>query len=70
MSSAVPPSDRARADDEPADEELDWPVLLLRLTGIDLRLCPACHQPTLRRLPLGLSLQPARAPPRLEGAAA
>jgi hypothetical protein len=63
-------SDRARADDELDDDKLDWPVLLLRLTGIDVRLCPRCHQPTLRRLPLGPSLHPARAPPRLEGAAA
>ena len=63
-------SDRPRADDEQADDELDWPALLLRLTGIDLRLCPRCHQPTLLRLPLGPSLQSARAPPRLAGAAA
>ena len=53
-----------------ADEEIDWPALLLELTGIDLRLCPRCQQPTLRRLLLTPSLHPARAPPRHQEAAA
>jgi hypothetical protein len=64
------PADAEAASDGARADDLDWPVLLLRLTGIDVRICPRCHQPTLRRLPLGPSLHPARAPPRLEGAAA
>ena len=40
----------------------DGAELLLRLTGIDLRLCPACHLPTLVRV--ALPDPRARAPPR------
>lgn len=36
-------------------------LLLFRLTGIDVRLCPACQQPTMVRTPL--PLPPSRAPP-------
>ena len=56
--------------EEATDDEVDWPALLLELTGIDLRLCPRCQQPTLRRLPLTPSLHPARAPPRHQEATA
>ena len=59
------------ADGEPSpDDQVDWPALLLALTGIDVRLCPCCQRPTLRRLPLGAPPSAARAPPRLEEAAA
>jgi Putative transposase/Transposase zinc-binding domain len=32
--------------------DLPWPDLLLALTGLDLKICPACHGRTLARLPL------------------
>jgi hypothetical protein len=44
----LPPA-KARTPTEPIP---DAAKLLLRLTGIDLRLCPACHEPALVRTPL------------------
>jgi len=32
-----------------SDEVADWQELLLRLSGVDMRRCPACHQPALVR---------------------
>ena len=35
-----------------ADESDDWIVLLLKLTGQDMRICPMCRQRTMVRHPL------------------
>jgi len=35
-----------------SDEVADWQELLLRLSGVDMRRCPACHQPALVRTAL------------------
>ena len=35
-----------------SDEVADWLELLLRLAGVDMRRCPACHQPALVRTAL------------------
>ena len=43
------------------DEVIDWRELLLRLSGIDARLCPACNELALVRTELPLALS--RAPP-------
>jgi hypothetical protein len=43
------------------DDRGSFVLVLLRLTGIDVRLCPACHQPTMVRQPL--PGPPSRAPP-------
>lgn len=45
------------------DDVVDATALILELTGIDVRICPRCHEPTLRRLPLP-SPRVARAPPQ------
>jgi hypothetical protein len=50
--------DERRGDNDLA---LDWQALLLRLSGIDLRTCPVCHQLSLTRKPLPAPLS--RAPP-------
>jgi hypothetical protein len=53
-----------RAPDSPAtgdDDRACFALVLLRLTGVDVRLCPACHQPTIVRQPL--PGPPSRAPP-------
>jgi len=45
----------AAATPEPvaaSDELADWQELLLRLSGVDMRRCPACHQPALVRTAL------------------
>jgi putative transposase/transposase-like zinc-binding protein len=44
------------------ERTLDGAELLLQLTGIDIRLCPACHQPALVRTALPGARS--RAPPR------
>lgn len=43
------------------EEVLDWRELLLRLSGLDVRACPACHQRALIRT--ALPAAHARAPP-------
>ncbi len=45
----------------PAEESLDWRELLLRLSGLDVRTCPACHEPALIRTALPAARS--RAPP-------
>jgi hypothetical protein len=45
---AATPPERVAAPDEVAD----WRELLLRLSGIDVRQCPACHHLALVRAPL------------------
>ncbi len=69
------------ADDDSADDNYgdgdgdgdgeinDAAALILVLTGVDVRTCPRCRKPTLRRRPLP-SLHLARAPPPLEAVAA
>jgi hypothetical protein len=56
---AAPP--RPRIDDVP-----DTPELLLRLMGIDLRLCPACNAPAVVRTALPEPEMRSRAPPRVK----
>jgi hypothetical protein len=46
-----------------ADHDADAAALLLRVAGIDLRVCPACRQPALVRAPLPDPR--CRAPPRV-----
>jgi hypothetical protein len=45
---------------EPKITDLPWPDLFLTLTGLDLKVCPACHGRTIVRLPLPLAC---RGPP-------
>ncbi len=54
----------AAAGDENAagSGDLDATELILKLMGIDVLVCPRCHQPTLIRQPLPL-MRDARAPP-------
>ena len=49
-------------DNDGAEDAADAAALILKLTGIDVRTCPRCHEASLRRLPLP-SLRAARAPP-------
>ena len=44
----------------PAAQDHDTACLIRRLTGIDVRICPACHKPSLVREPLP---EQSRAPP-------
>jgi Putative transposase/Transposase zinc-binding domain len=39
----------------------DWRTRMLQVSGLDLRICPACHQPTMQRQ--ALPLPQSRAPP-------
>jgi hypothetical protein len=58
------PALRCTAPDASAtgdDGRASFDLVLLRLTGIDIRLCPACQQPTMVRQPL--PIPPSRAPP-------
>ncbi|HVH43700.1 MAG TPA: hypothetical protein VM925_15200 [Labilithrix sp.] len=45
----------------PIEERPDWRDLLRRLSGIDVRVCPACHQRALVRT--ALTGPRCRAPP-------
>jgi len=52
--------------DADAEPDADFRDLMLRTTGLDLRVCPRCHHPTLERRPLSNvkpTLAVARAPP-------
>lgn len=64
-----PPEADAESDPHGADDELGWKQLVVRLTGIDPDLCPACGSRRLQRSPLtaterdrGMAAAP-RAPP-------
>ena len=61
---AMVPAPACRAADAPLTESTDarfFQDVLLELTGIDLRVCPACHKRSLMRLPLPTPRS--RAPP-------
>jgi len=61
---AMVPAPACRAVDPPLTESTDalfFQDVLLELTGIDLRVCPACHKRSLMRLPLPTPRS--RAPP-------
>jgi hypothetical protein len=49
----------------PAHATLSWQELLLQLTGIDVRRCPACGQFAVVRRPLDAPPALARAPPKV-----
>ena len=53
----APPSDRSERS--PLSD--DWRSLMLRLSGVDVRVCPSCNQPTLERC--ALPVPRSRAPP-------
>jgi hypothetical protein len=56
LSNDVSPDPAAQVDDSRRSEagtaDLPWPDLLLALTGLDLKICPACGCRALVRLPL------------------
>jgi hypothetical protein len=51
-SASAASADVAAAHLEPKTVDLPWPDLLFALTGIDLRVCPACHSRAVVRFPL------------------
>jgi hypothetical protein len=48
----LPPDHAVSPPGSAGTPELPFAALLLALTGIDLRLCPTCHTPTMVRRPL------------------
>jgi hypothetical protein len=57
LTSSAVPSDRGARRSEP----LDWRELLLRVSGFDVRVCPACSQIAVERT--ALPVERSRAPP-------
>ena len=59
--SVASPTQPPQPPQSPREEGLDWRDLLLRLAGIDSRLCPVCQKPAVIRI--ALSDARCRAPP-------
>jgi hypothetical protein len=55
------PATLSRDGEEPPPPTDDWRPLMLQLSGVDVRVCPACRQPTLERC--ALPAPRSRAPP-------